>query len=130
MTRPRSKTVWITLGALVTLASTAILTTGAIAGSVAETTVKVKSGPPPFHGKVKSDDPQYCVADRVVKLKKEKRNGGHKTLGETTTDSDGKWEVIVDPLKSGVYFAKVKKAIDVVPGISCSGAKSELQVVD
>ena len=102
----------------------------ALAGSEADTIVKVKSGPPPFHGKVKSDETDYCVADRKVKLKKERRNGGNKTLGKTRTDASGNWTIVIDPLKSGVYFAKAPKVIDVVPGISCIGAKSENQVVD
>ncbi len=97
MTRPRSKTVLITLSAVVTARVHRDPHHRRHAGSVADTTVKVKSGPPPFHGKVKSDETDYCVADRVAKLKKEKRNGRHKTLGETTTDSNGNWEVIVDP---------------------------------
>ena len=116
--------------AAATASLAAVFAASAIAGSEADTTVKVKKGPPAFHGKVKSDE-DLCVPGRHVFIKKERRHGkGNKTLGATVTDSNGNWTIEIDPLKSAVYFAKVKKAIDVAPAISCIGAKSDKQVVD
>lgn len=70
---------------------------------------------PAFHGKVKSPN-GACVENRVVKLFKKKRNGGRRLLGKTHTNSKGKWKVIVDPLKSGVYRAVVKRRAEGTAG--------------
>jgi len=70
---------------------------------------------PAFHGKVKSPN-EACVENRVVKLFKKKRNGGRRLLGKTHTNGKGKWKVIVDPLKSGVYRAVVKRRAEGTAG--------------
>jgi hypothetical protein len=118
------------LAASVSLIVVALFASGAGAGSEAAVSVKIKNGPPAFHGKVKSPDSQLCVSNRPVLLKKQKKNGGNKTLGATTTDAKGNWTIKVNPLKSGSYFAKAPKLIDVAPAISCIGAKSDVKVVD
>jgi hypothetical protein len=124
MTRIRPTTALAATAAL----SASLVAAPALAGSEADVTVKVKSGAPAFHGKVKSDE-DLCVANRPVLIKKVK-NHGNKTIGANTTDSNGNWTIKIDPLKSAVYFAKAPKLIDVEPGISCIGAKSDKQVVD
>jgi hypothetical protein len=70
---------------------------------------------PPFHGKVKSPN-DACVQDRVVKLFKKRRNGGRKLLGKTHTNDEGKWKVLVDPLKSGLYRSVVKRRAEGTAG--------------
>jgi hypothetical protein len=125
MTRPRPATC---LTACVVLALAAVFAGTAGAGSVATTTVKIKKGPPAFHGKVKSDV-DLCVNERLVFIKRE-RNNKNKKIGETRTDANGNWTIEIDPLKSGSYKAKVKKANNVEPGISCIGAKSKVVTVD
>jgi hypothetical protein len=86
---------------------------------------------PAFHGKVTSSN-AACLAPRLVKLFKQKRNGGRKLLGKTHTDSAGKWEIIVDPLSSGVYRAVVKQRSEGTAGtiFVCLRDKSNLAVVD
>ncbi len=86
---------------------------------------------PAFHGKVKSSN-EACVQNRLVKLFKKKRSGGRKLLGKTHTDSAGKWAVIVDPLKSGVYRAVVKQRSEGTAGtiFVCLRDKSQQAVVD
>jgi hypothetical protein len=118
------------IAASAVLAAVLVLSAAALAGSEATTSVKVKSGPPAFHGIVKSDE-KLCVANRYVLIKKQKRNGGgNKTLGAALADDNGNWTIKVHPLTSGAYFAKVPKAIDVAPAMSCVGAKSAVQVAD
>ena len=86
---------------------------------------------PAFHGKVKSSN-EACVQNRLVKLFKKKRSGGRKLLGKTHTDSAGHWEVIVDPLSSGVYRAVVKQRAEGTAGtiFVCLRDKSQRAVVD
>ncbi|HEY8001191.1 MAG TPA: hypothetical protein VID76_04575, partial [Solirubrobacterales bacterium] len=86
---------------------------------------------PAFHGKVTSSN-DACIQDRLVKLFKKKRNGGRKLLGKTHTDLAGKWEIIVDPLSSGVYRAVVKQRAEGTAGtiFVCLRDKSSLAVVD
>ena len=74
------------------------------------TELKIRDSFPAFHGKVRSAAPP-CEPDRRVKLFKERRNGGSKLLGRTDSNERGKWEILVDPLKSGAYYAKAKRHI-------------------
>jgi hypothetical protein len=107
------------------LALTAVLALAisglAVTAAPATNTVKINSRIimrqtfPAFHGKVKSSN-EACVQDRVVKLFKKRRNGGRRLLGKTDTNGAGKWKVIVDPLKSGVYRAVVKRRAEGTAG--------------
>jgi hypothetical protein len=96
-----------------------------------ESKVKIKEEFPAFHGKVKAEN-TACVDNRLVKLFKEKRNGDRKLLGKDRTDVDGKWEVLVDPLKSGAYWAVVKRFEDATAGpiYDCLKGKSKVVAVD
>lgn len=92
-----------------------------------ESVIKVRESFPAFHGKVVSEYTD-CVADRTVKMLKLKRGGDKKLLGSTMTDSAGKWEILVDPLKSGSYFAIAQRSAGTK--YECTRAKSETTVVD
>jgi hypothetical protein len=86
---------------------------------------------PAFHGKVKSSN-AACVQPRLVKLFKKKRTGGRKLLGTDHTDANGHWEVIVDPLKSGLYRSVVKQREEGTAGtiFVCARDKSRQVFVD
>jgi hypothetical protein len=86
---------------------------------------------PAFHGKVKSSN-SACLAPRLVKLFKKKRAGGRKLLGTDHTDSAGRWEIIVDPLKSGLYRSVVKQREEGTAGtiFVCARDKSRRIFVD
>jgi hypothetical protein len=106
--RPASKFTLIA-----TLATAAFATASvAFAGMTNEVSypskVKIKEEFPAFHGSVRASN-DACVSDRRVKLYKERRGGGKKLLGKDKTDSDGKWEIDIEPLRSGAYWAIVKR---------------------
>lgn len=98
--------------------SSAALTAVALGGTAdsVPTTLKMRNAPPAFHGKVKSTL-EECESDRRVKLFKERRDGTRKVLGRTDSDFNGKWLILVDPLESGAYIAKVKRHIVEVDGV-------------
>jgi hypothetical protein len=93
--------------------------------------VKIRNSAPAFHGRVVAEN-SSCNGPRPLKLYERKRNGDRKLLGKTTADLDGKWQVLVDPLKSGVYFATAPKADRNDGGVEfvCERAKSRELFVD
>jgi hypothetical protein len=95
-----------------------------------KTEVVLKESFPAFHGKVKAKN-ENCVEDRRVKLYR-KRNNSNKLLGKDRANNDGKWEILVDPLKSGAYFAKAPHVEQGTAGTiySCERGKSKVAVVD
>ena len=123
---------------LVLMAVLAVVVSGSAIGVAGATnTVEIDSEIvlretfPAFHGKVKSSN-VACTQGRLVKLFKKKRSGGRRLLGKTHTDLAGKWQVIVDPLSSGVYRAVVKQRSEGTAGtiFVCLRDKSKLAVVD
>lgn len=96
-----------------------------------DSTIKLRQSFPAFHGKVTSPN-QACAENRLVKMFKKKGNGERKLLGKTHTDLNGKWQVIVDPLKSGAYLAVVKQREEGTAGtiFVCLRDKSKVAVVD
>jgi hypothetical protein len=94
-----------------------------------ESKIRLKNAFPAFHGKVKSDSPS-CIANRKVRLFKEKRGkGDDKLLGKDRTDSSGYWEILKTP-KSGVYYAKVNQFSDESTGLSCLPDTSKKVAID
>ena len=91
--------------------------------------ILLKESFPAFHGLVKSES-VGCVGNREVRLFKERRKGEDKVLGKTRTMANGKWEILVDPLKSGVYYAKVNQAGTEATGITCLAHTSKKVVID
>ena len=107
-------------------------------GTGVPTDLKIRNSFPAFHGKVKSPVPE-CQPDRRVKLFKQRQNGTAKLLGRTDSGSGGKWTILVDPLKSGAYYAKAKRHIvpvvgpdkrGVGPSVVCEPDFSRTIVVD
>ena len=129
----------LTRFALAALASTALAVTAAPAfagGQPGQTvtidsTIILRQHFPAFHGRVKADN-DACIEQRTVKLFKLRRRGDRKLLGTTTTDNAGKWQVNVEPLKSGAYFAVVKKETQGTAGTIyvCARDKSKIAPVD
>jgi hypothetical protein len=124
----------ITLAAA--LALVAALPTVASAGGAGETVeidgaLHIRNGFPAFHGRLIADN-ENCVEQRVVKLFKEKRSGGKTLLGTGTAENNGKWEVLVDPLESGAYFAVAPRVEQGTAGTiyACLRLKSRTLAVD
>ena len=95
-------------------------------------TVKIRNSAPAFHGRVVADD-GICNGPRTVKVYEREQDAERRLLGKTTADADGKWEVLVDPLSSGSYFAaapEVEITDSEVGEIDCLRAKSKDLVVD
>jgi hypothetical protein len=96
-----------------------------------DTVVKIRNHFPAFHGRLIATN-DACEQLRTVKLFKERRNGGKKLLGTTTSDLEGKWQVLVDPLASGAYFAVAQRREEGTAGtiFVCERGKSRFAVVD
>ena len=123
----RSARIALIAGGLLALAAVP-----ALAATVhIESEIKLRNNAPAFHGRIVSDN-DACEQGRSVKLFKERRNGGKRLLGTTTSDLDGKWQVLVDPLSSGAYFAVAQKREEGTAGtiFVCDRAKSRIVAVD
>ena len=99
-----------------------------------QSVLKIRNAFPAFHGRVVADDDfDYCNGSRPVKMYERKRSGGRRLIDKTTTDLDGKWEVIVEPLTSGSYFAaapEVRGFNDQIGEFVCFRAKSRELFID
>ena len=92
--------------------------------------VQISTQPPAFHGHVKSPN-HACEIHRKVKLFKE-RKGPDKLLGKDKTNHRGRWEIDVNPLKSGAYHAKVVRRSEGAAGtiFVCRRDRSRTIVID
>jgi hypothetical protein len=92
--------------------------------------VTISNNAPAFHGRVKSSN-TACEQQRKVKLFKQ-RSGADKLLGKDKTNHHGKWEIVVQPLKSGAYYAKVVRREEGTAGTTfvCRGDRSRTIVID
>ena len=93
--------------------------------------IKIRASFPAFHGRVVAENGS-CNGPRPVKLFERKRNGDKRLYGRTSSDIDGHWQVIVDPLASGAYFAVAPRFRRNDGGFIfiCERAKSRTLVVD
>ncbi len=93
--------------------------------------VKIRNHAPAFHGRIVADN-DACAEQRTVKMFERKRSGERRQLGTTSSDFDGKWQVLVDPLKSGSYFAVAPRREQGTAGTIyvCLRLKSRTLVVD
>jgi hypothetical protein len=123
----------LAVAAVLALGVSALATTGAGAGNIVviDSEIVMRETFPAFHGKVTSSN-AACTQNRLVKLFKKRQNGGRKILGKTNTDLAGKWQVIVDPLKSGLYRSVVKQREEGTAGtiFVCARDKSQRVFVD
>jgi hypothetical protein len=131
---PKTLTPKLALTAVLALAFSGLTISAAPATNTVEINSRIimRSNFPAFHGRVKSPN-EACVDNRLVKLFKKKSLGGdRKLLGKTHTDEKGKWEVIVDPLSSGAYWAVVKQREEGTAGTTfvCLRDKSKRAVID
>jgi hypothetical protein len=92
--------------------------------------VTISSNAPAFHGQVKSDK-FACERQRKVKLFRQ-RFGPDKLLGKDKSNNHGKWKIVVDPLKSGAYYAKLVRREEGTAGtiFVCRGDRSKTVVID
>jgi hypothetical protein len=95
--------------AFAALAAAAIAAIPALAANTVkiDSRVTISDNAPAFHGHVKSER-NACERHRKVKLYKQ-RHGDDKLLGKDKTNRHGRWVIKLDPLKSGAYYAKVKR---------------------
>ena len=95
--------------------------------------VHIRNSAPAFHGNVGAEN-ETCEGPRTVKMWERKRNGERKLLGKGMTELNGHWEILVDPLESGSYFATAPewKFYDELldEHWTCLRAKSRTLVVD
>jgi hypothetical protein len=133
LTRKPTLTAVLALTAGLALAFSGLTISAAAATNTVEINSRIimRESFPAFHGRVKSPN-DACEDNRLVKLFKKKRSGGRKLLGKTHTDVEGKWEIIVDPLRSGSYRAVVKQRAEGTAGTTfvCLRDKSKRAVVD
>ena len=61
-----------------------------------------------FEGKVRSDSDR-CVANRLVRIKREDANGDVESVAEDTTNADGEYSVRTGDLEPGTYYAVVRR---------------------
>ena len=89
--------------------ATAVAAVPALATNVVkiDSKVTISAHAPAFHGRVKSDN-HACETGRKVKLFK-RRHGPDHLLGHDETNHKGRWQVGVNPLSSGAYYAKVTR---------------------
>jgi hypothetical protein len=110
----------------------AVAAVPASAGNVVkyDSQVTIGQGPPPFHGQVKSENPG-CEDQRKVRMFKKKR-GADKLLGRDKTNHRGHWKIVVDPLRTGAYYAKVIRREEGAAGTTfvCRADESETVVAD
>ena len=93
--------------------------------------VTISEKAPAFHGRVKSNA-HPCVQQRKVKLFRAKSHGPDTLLGRDHTNNHGRWQVDVNPLKSGAYYAKVSRRSDGTAGTIhiCVKDRSRIVPVD
>jgi hypothetical protein len=92
--------------------------------------VTISAHAPAFHGRVTSDN-HACETGRKVKLFK-RRHGPDHLLGHDETNHKGRWQVGVNPLSSGAYYAKVTRREEGTAGTIyvCRRDRSRTRVVD
>jgi hypothetical protein len=116
------------LAVVLCLASFAAMSAVATARLTFDSTIKVYDSPPPFHGRVNSEDGSFCVENRKVKLFK-RRDGDDRLLGRDHTNTEGRWKIHFPP-PSGVYYARVKELSSASLDVTCRRDKSNLIVID
>jgi hypothetical protein len=115
----------------VVIAGLALIAPGASVGAGAgdevkqATTITISSSVPAFHGRVKSQS-KRCESKRRVKLYRKRAGRDPKFLGKDVTAGSGHWQVPVNNLRSGAYYAKAKPKRN----RGCAGARSELALID
>lgn len=114
-------------GAMATAATGAAALTPARADTV-KSTVTISSRVPAFSGRVKSGV-HDCVSKRRVQLFRRSSSTGGRRIGKDRSSSSGHWEIGVDPLQSGAYYAKAKRE-KAGGSVVCLAARSEIVVVD
>ena len=124
---PKSRRVTVATG-VATIAAVALGAAAAPAQDMPfDSKIRLTERAPFAHGKVQSDSPD-CIANRKIRLFREKR-GGTKVIGKTRTGSDGKWTIMKTP-KTGVYYAKVNQYANESTGLVCLPAKSKKVAID
>ena len=115
------------------LVAAALIAVPALATNVVkiDSKVTISTQPPAFHGHVKSIK-HACEIQRKVKLFKQRKGRPDKLLGTDKTNHLGRWKVVITPLKSGAYYAKVVRREEGTAGtiFVCRGDRTKTVVVD
>jgi hypothetical protein len=125
-----SRRAWLLAGLAGVLAAAAAVPAAATNTVRYDSSIRIGDGPPAFHGKVNSEK-HACVVHRKVRVYKE-RTGPDRLLGRGKTNHRGHWKIIVDPIGSGAYYARVLRREEGAAGtvFVCKRAKSDVVVVD
>jgi len=93
--------------------------------------VTISEKAPAFHGKVKSKE-RACVKQRKVRLFRAHTHRADTVIGSDHTNNHGRWQVDVNPLRSGGYYAKVARRSEGTAGTIhiCRSDRSRIVPVD
>jgi len=120
----------LTLGALSVIA---VLSIPSLATQVVRhpSRVTISEKAPAFHGRVHSNA-HPCVQHRKVTLFRARPHRRDKVLRRDQTNNHGRWQMIVNPLKSGAYYAKVSRRSEGTAGTIhiCVKDRSRIVPVD
>lgn len=122
------RSVGICVGVVAIVASASV----AFADPTVHGIVHIRNSAPAFHGNVGTEN-ETCEGPRTVKLFERKRNGDRRLLGRGMSELNGHWEIIIDPLSSGAYFATAPQwefTDSLGEHWTCLRAKSRTLVVD
>jgi hypothetical protein len=125
-----SRRSWLALGAVAALAALGAVPASATNTVRYDTGIRIGDGPPAFHGKV-SSEAHVCVKHRKVRMYK-KLPGRDKLLGKGITNRRGHWKILVDPVGTGAYYARVRRREEGTAGTIyvCKRAKSAIVTAD
>jgi len=128
MLRFRFRTMLLAVAVLAVAALAAIPALGAVVRIGSHVTISSKA--PAFHGRAVSER-HACEVHRRVKLYRQ-RQGDDKLLGADRTNQNARWKIVVDPLKSGAYYARMKRREEGTAGTTfvCRGDRSKTVVID
>ena len=96
-----------------------------------KTRISISSRFPAFSGSI-SSRAEPCLKHRKIELLKRSTDGEPKRLGKDSSESTGHWEVPLDNVKAGAYFARTKRKVK-GKGRSrmvCKPGRSDVVVVD
>lgn len=95
------------------------------------TNVSISTKFPAFSGAISSKS-DVCLKRRSIELLRRSSNGTPKLLGRDFSDSSGRWEVPLDNVKAGAYYARTKRKVTGKgeSRLVCKPGRSEVVVID
>ena len=96
-----------------------------------ETGVSISTKFPAFSGAVSSKS-SICLKRRKIELLRRSSDRTAKLLGRDSSDPTGRWEVPLDNVKAGAYYARTKRKVKGRGGSRtvCKPGRSDVVVID